>query len=96
MSSSSSPGRLLRYALSVHRNQNSTNDEAEKFAREYVAKIAPLHVKNGIEAYQLVSRFICIVLGDAHEERHAFQGPPVDGNGPFWSSEDLGSRELFV
>ncbi|KAH8195452.1 hypothetical protein TruAng_010377 [Truncatella angustata] len=54
MSTKSSPGRLLRYTLSIYRNQNSAGDEAAKFAREYLEKIAPLHAKNGIEMYQQV------------------------------------------
>ena len=55
MSTPPSPGRLLRYTLSIYRNKDSPDDEAEKFARDYVKKIAPLHARHGIEMYQTVS-----------------------------------------
>jgi hypothetical protein len=48
------PGRLLRLTLQIYRNQNSNSEDREKFAREYLAKIAALHVKNEIEIYQQV------------------------------------------
>ncbi|KAK7955327.1 hypothetical protein PG996_016134 [Apiospora saccharicola] len=53
-SNPSSPGRLLRLTLQVYRNQASSAEEREKFAREYLAKAAALHAKNGIEMYQQV------------------------------------------
>ncbi|KAI5925488.1 hypothetical protein F4810DRAFT_658866 [Camillea tinctor] len=49
-----SPGRLLRLTLQIYRNQNSSAEDREKFAREYLAKVAALHAKNGIEIYQQV------------------------------------------
>lgn len=52
--SSSAPGRLLRLTLQIYRNQNSTTEDREKFAREYLAKVAALHAKNGLEMYQQV------------------------------------------
>lgn len=55
MEAKTSPGRLLRLTLQVYRNQNSTIEEREKFARAYVAKAAALHAKNGMEMYQQVS-----------------------------------------
>ncbi|KAI0178333.1 hypothetical protein BJ166DRAFT_586411 [Pestalotiopsis sp. NC0098] len=54
MSTPSSPGRLLRYTLSIYRNKDSPDHEAEKFARDYVKKIAPLHARHGIEMYQTI------------------------------------------
>ncbi|KAK7910579.1 hypothetical protein PG985_013060 [Apiospora marii] len=51
-----SPGRLLRLTLQVYRNQASSAEERETFAREYLAKAAALHAKNGIEMYQQVSQ----------------------------------------
>jgi hypothetical protein len=53
-SMSTAPGRLLRLTLQVYRNQNSNAEDREKFAREYLAKVAALHAKNGIEIYQQV------------------------------------------
>ncbi|KAK6084603.1 hypothetical protein SCUP515_01099 [Seiridium cupressi] len=55
MSAKPSPGRLLRYALSVYRSNKSSVDESANFARQYLEKVAPLHAKNGIEKYQQVS-----------------------------------------
>ncbi|KAK3393289.1 hypothetical protein B0H63DRAFT_15185 [Podospora didyma] len=49
-----SPGRLLRLTLQIYRNQASNTEDREKFAREYLAKVAALHAKNGIEMYQQV------------------------------------------
>ncbi|KAF3015328.1 hypothetical protein E8E14_009868 [Neopestalotiopsis sp. 37M] len=54
MATTSSPGRLLRYTLSIYRNKSASTEEAEKFARDYVKKIAPLHAKHGIEMYQTI------------------------------------------
>ncbi|KAK9794231.1 hypothetical protein SCARD494_05808 [Seiridium cardinale] len=54
MSAKPPPGRLLRYTLSVYRNNKSSVDESAKFARQYLEKVAPLHAKNGIEMYQQV------------------------------------------
>lgn len=54
-STTSLPGRLLRMTLQIYRNQNSTAEDREKFAREYLAKAAALHAKNGIEMYQQVT-----------------------------------------
>ncbi|ETS83992.1 hypothetical protein PFICI_05868 [Pestalotiopsis fici W106-1] len=54
MSTANSPGRLLRYTISIYRNKSSSSDVAENFSREYVKKIAPLHAKHGMEMYQIV------------------------------------------
>ncbi|KAH9906643.1 hypothetical protein F4778DRAFT_722805 [Xylariomycetidae sp. FL2044] len=54
MSTKGSPGRLMRLTLQIYRNQNSNTEEREKFAREYLTKVAALHAKNGIEMYQQV------------------------------------------
>jgi hypothetical protein len=51
---STAPGRLLRLTLQFYLNQNSDSEDREKFAREYFAKVAALHAKNGIEIYQQV------------------------------------------
>ncbi|RAK96479.1 uncharacterized protein BO80DRAFT_429024 [Aspergillus ibericus CBS 121593] len=51
----SAPGRLLRLTLQIYRNQaNSSNEAREKFAREYLAKVAVIVAKHGIEKYQQV------------------------------------------
>ncbi|KAK3681692.1 hypothetical protein B0T22DRAFT_300078 [Podospora appendiculata] len=48
------PGRLLRMTLQIYRNQTSTTEDREKFARDYLSKVTALHAKNGIEIYQQV------------------------------------------
>ncbi|OOF91927.1 hypothetical protein ASPCADRAFT_509859 [Aspergillus carbonarius ITEM 5010] len=51
----SAPGRLLRLTIQIYRNQaTTTNEEREKFAREYLAKVAVIVAKHGIEKYQQV------------------------------------------
>ncbi|PWY81723.1 hypothetical protein BO94DRAFT_536935 [Aspergillus sclerotioniger CBS 115572] len=51
----SPPGRLLRLTIQIYRNQASTNsEEREKFAREYLSKVAVVVAKHGIEKYQQV------------------------------------------
>ena len=52
----SAPGRLLRLTIQIYRNQaTTTNEEREKFAREYLAKVAVIVAKHGIEKYQQVN-----------------------------------------
>lgn len=75
MSTKTSPGRLLRLTLQIYRNQTSKVEEREKFAREYLAKVAALHAKNGIEMYQQVGRVA--TCPPAHA--------PLN-NSPSWSS----------
>ncbi|KAI0838793.1 hypothetical protein F5Y06DRAFT_296404 [Hypoxylon sp. FL0890] len=49
-----SPGRLLRYTLQVYGNHKNKPEDLEAFTREYVAKVAAINARNGIEAYQQV------------------------------------------
>ncbi|PYH91393.1 hypothetical protein BO71DRAFT_332322, partial [Aspergillus ellipticus CBS 707.79] len=47
--------RLLRLTLQIYRNQqDSSIEEREKFARDYLAKVAVLASKHSIEKYQQV------------------------------------------
>ncbi|KAI1211592.1 uncharacterized protein F4807DRAFT_418381 [Annulohypoxylon truncatum] len=48
------PGRLLRMTLQVYANTKNKPEDNEAFAREYHAKVASIHARNGIEAYQQV------------------------------------------
>lgn len=55
MSTPTGPGRVLRLTLSIYRNEsNRSTEEREKFAREYLAKVAGIVAKHGMEAYQQV------------------------------------------
>ncbi|KAI1455357.1 hypothetical protein F4805DRAFT_459922 [Annulohypoxylon moriforme] len=49
-----SPGRLLRMTLQVYGNMKNKSEDNEAFSREYLAKVASIHARNGIEAYQQV------------------------------------------
>ncbi|KAI0386811.1 hypothetical protein F5Y04DRAFT_242418 [Hypomontagnella monticulosa] len=49
-----SPGRLLRMTLQVYGNHKNKPEDNEAFSREYLTKVANIHVRNGIEMYQQV------------------------------------------
>ncbi|KAI1381018.1 hypothetical protein F4677DRAFT_441349 [Hypoxylon crocopeplum] len=49
-----SPGRLIRMTLQVYGNQKNKPEDNEAFSREYVAKVAGIQARNGIEMYQQV------------------------------------------
>lgn len=49
------PGRLLRMTLQVYANTKNKPEDNEAFAREYLSKVAEIHARNGMEAYQQVS-----------------------------------------
>ncbi|KAI0896556.1 hypothetical protein F4806DRAFT_431217 [Annulohypoxylon nitens] len=48
------PGRLLRMTLQVYANTKNKPEDNEAFAREYLSKVAEIHARNGMEAYQQV------------------------------------------
>lgn len=49
-----SPGRLLRMTLQVYGNHKNKPEDNEAFSRDYLAKVAGIHARNGIEMYQQV------------------------------------------
>ncbi|KAI2467520.1 hypothetical protein F4781DRAFT_433288 [Annulohypoxylon bovei var. microspora] len=49
-----SPGRLPRMTLQVYGNMKNRSEDNEAFSRDYLAKVASIHARNGIEAYQQV------------------------------------------
>lgn len=50
----SSPGRLLRMTLQVYGNLKNKPEANEAFSRDYLAKVASIHARNGIFMYQQV------------------------------------------
>ncbi|EMR72125.1 hypothetical protein UCREL1_834 [Eutypa lata UCREL1] len=50
----SSPGRLLRMTLQVYGNLKNKPEANEAFSRDYLAKVASIHARNGIFMYQQI------------------------------------------